>query len=174
MTQRPATTKAELLAHIDRTWRDLHDGLAQLTEEQITVPRDPAGWTIKDHLVHLMAWERSCLFLLQGKPRHDGLGVDEAVYLRGVDDEINAVIYAQTKSILLQDVLASYRAVHQTLLSLVARMSDADLQLRYRHYLPDEPGEGDGPPVLNVIHTNTVGHYIEHLPWIQALVTAGK
>lgn len=49
-------------------------------------------------------------------------------------------------------------------------MSDADLQKRYRHYLPDEPGDGDGPPAINVIYGNTADHFREHLAWITTLV----
>jgi hypothetical protein len=86
-----------------------------------------------------------------------------------VDDEINAAVHAQTQTIPLGDVLAGYRANHQTLVGLIAGMSDADLQRRYRSVLSDASGKGEGPAVIRVIIGDTIEHYAEHLPWIQAL-----
>ena len=174
MTQQPAMTKAELLAQIDQVWRDFHAGFTRFTAEQIVTPQDPQGWTVKDHLAHLVAWERSCIALLQGRPRHQGLGVDEALYLRHDYDATNAAIQARTQDQPLADVLAVFRTVHQTLLELIAPLSDADLQQPYSHYLPNEPGPGDGPSVIDVIHGNTIGHYLEHLSYMQTLVAAAE
>ena len=73
-------TKAQLLAEMERDWKALQRALGKLTDAQMTRRLDAAGWNVKDHLVHLMAWERSVVFLLQGKPRHEGLAVSEEVY----------------------------------------------------------------------------------------------
>ena len=173
MTQPQITTKAELLARLDREWRDLQAVLGQFTAAQMTVPPDPQGWTVKDHVIHLMAWERTAVFFLQSKPRHEGLGVDEAVFWRGNFDEINDIIYRRTKDAALADVLADFRQVHQDLLALIAPLDDDALRLSYRHYLPSEPHKGDdGPPALYEIYVNSAGHYAEHLPWMQTLAGA--
>jgi len=170
MPERRATTKVELLADIARTWVALNAALDRLTEAQMTTTRDAQGWTVKDHIIHMTYWERSAVFFLQGKPRHAGLDVDEALYLTGTDDEINAVIYQQRKDLPLVDALVQFREVHQQLLKLVQPLTDADLQKSYHHYLPDEPGDGDGPPAINVIYSNSAHHFTEHLTWIEALV----
>jgi hypothetical protein len=167
MAERPVTTKAELLTDIERTWVALNTALDGLTEAQMTTLRDTQGWTVKDHLT---AWERSTMFFLQGRPRHEGLGVDETVYLNGTDDDINAVIYQQRKALPLAEALAQFRRTHQELLAILQPLTDEALNRRYRHYLPDEPGEGDGPPAINVIYGNTAHHFAEHLTWIEALV----
>jgi hypothetical protein len=52
-------------------------------------------------------------------------------------------------------------------------LSDEDLQESYRHYLPDEPGEGDGPSAMTVIYGNTAHHYREHQAWIEAMLEEG-
>lgn len=170
MPEQSRSAKAELLADIERDWNALHRALDQLNETQMTTIHDAHGWTGKDHLIHLTAWERSVVFFLQGKPRHLGIGVDESVYQRGDDDEINAVVHRQTKNLPLRDALAQLRDVHQQLLKLLEPLTDADLQKPYRHYLPDEPGEGDGPLALNFIYGDSANHYREHLEWIEALV----
>ena len=109
------------------------------------------------------------VFFLQHQPRHVGLQVDESLYLTGGDDAINAAIYQRTQHLPLNEVLAQFQATHQQLMKLIEPLSDADLQKPYRHYRPDEPGEGDGPPALNVIYGNSAHHFREHLEWIKAL-----
>jgi hypothetical protein len=164
------TSKQELLAAIDRNWAQLTAALDRLAPADFTAHQDGHGWTVKDHIVHLAAWERSAIYLLRGQPRHTGLGVAEAIYLSRDEDVINAAVAEANKHISAEAALAELRAVHTELLSVLAPLDDADLRRRYRDYLPDEPGEGDSPPVLNVVYGNSAHHYAEHLPWIEALL----
>ena len=170
MAEQQVTTKVELLTDIERAWAALNTALDRLTAAQMTTLTDAQGWAVKDHIIHMTAWERSVVFFLQGQPRHAGLDVDEALYLRAADDEINAVIFQQRKDLPLGDALAQFRDVHQQLLKLLQPLTDADLREPYRHYLPDEPGDGDGPPAISVIDGNSAQHFSEHLIWIEALV----
>ncbi len=62
----------------------------------------------------------------------------------------------------------------QGLLAAIEPLTDADLQRRYRYYLPDEPGDDDGPPAINVIYGNSAGHFAEHLAWIEALAAPAE
>jgi hypothetical protein len=169
MTEQPITTKVDLLAEIERTWPVLNTALDRLTPPQLTIT-DAQGWTVKDHVVHIAAWERSVVFLLQGQPRHEGLGVAEALYEQDDVDAINAAIQQQHAELSFAGALEQLRSVHGQIMALLDTLSDADLQQPYRHYLPDEPGEGEGPPVINVIYGNTADHFREHQEWIDALV----
>lgn len=100
--------------------------------------------------------------LFAGKPRHEeGLGVEESVYLSEDEDRINAAIYARQQSLPLPEVLADFRAVHNQLLTALQPLTDSELMLPYRHFLPDEPGDGGGPPGINVIYGNSAHHYRE-------------
>ena len=47
-------------------------------------------------------------------------------------------------------------------------LTDADLHKPYREYLPDEAG--DNRSAIEVITSNTISHYQEHLDWIETLV----
>ena len=169
MSKSRITTKAALLAEMEPAWAALNAAIEQLTETQMTTIQDVQGWTVKDHLIHLAAWERGAVFFLQGQPRYEGLGVSEAVYLTEVDDEINAVIQQQTQQLSLAEALSRLRHTHQQLMEALRPLTDTDLQKPYRHYLPDEPGDGDGPPAINVIYGNSAHHFAEHLSWIEAL-----
>lgn len=168
MTERRVTTKAELLADIEQSWAALNAALDRLTEAQLTTIRDAQGWTAQDHLIHLTAWERSAVYFLQGRPRHEGLGVEKAIYLTDSDDVINAAIQSQHQGQPLTHTLTELRAVHAQLLALLHPLTDADLQKPYRHYLPNEPGDW---PAINVIYGNSAHHFAEHLGWIDELVS---
>lgn len=167
------TTKEELLSHIHKNWRALDAFLSGLTDEQLTTVRDEEGWNVVDHLIHIMAWERSAVFFLQGKPRHEGLGVDEAVYRRGSEidsaDEVNASIREQHAGVTPAKALAQLRAVHAQLLEQLQPLTDADLQQPYQHYLPHEPGDYGDAPAMNVVYGNSAHHFGEHLAWLQKM-----
>jgi hypothetical protein len=163
--------KAELEAAIQRTWAALHAALQRLTDEQMTQLRDAQGWTVKDHLYHLASWERTVVYLLQNRPRHEAMGIDAALFQAGPVDAINAAVYQQGKNLSLGEVRTQFQEVHWHLLELLGLLSDAELQRPLRSYLPDEPGEGDGPPAIQVIQNNSCDHYVEHQGWIEALVT---
>ena len=169
MTDIQPQTKAELLACIATAWSALQQATMQFTPEQLTQPTDDGGWTAKDHLAHLDRWERSMVFLLQRQPRHEGLGVDEAVYLREDFDAINAVIHQQVADQALTTVLANLDATHTQLLALVDRMPEPELQQPYAYFLPDEPGIDSGDPIIWRIAGNSSAHFDEHRAYIERI-----
>lgn len=170
MSEQPDLTKSELLANMNASWTALNMTLDRLKPEQWLTPLDEQGWSVTDHVGHLADWENSVVYLLQGKPRHEGLGIDEALYGTGDEDEENAALQARWKDRTPQETRARLYEVHGQTMDLLAQLTETDLYQPYRHFLPDEPGEGDGPPVINVIHGNTGQHYSEHLAWIRSLV----
>src|SRR5260221_13730941 len=123
MSEQRINTKAELLAAIDRSWQSINSFLDRLTEQQLTQVKDKQGWNVKDHVVYMTAWERSALFFLQGKPRYEGLGVDETTYHSGKDDIINAAIQKQRKDQPWSEVLKQFGDNHQQLLRCLSRLT---------------------------------------------------
>lgn len=169
MTQPVVKTKAQLLQEIEDHWRELNTYLDSLTASEMATRRDAAGWSAKDHLSHLMAWERSVLFLLQGKPRNRGLGVGEEAYQQLSEDEINAILFQRDRDRPLAKIRDEYDQVHQALLEAIGLVSDDNLQQPYERFLPDEV-KGDGRTAMNVVYYNSANHYVEHLTWIRALI----
>ncbi|HUP28153.1 MAG TPA: DinB family protein [Chloroflexia bacterium] len=167
-------TKSDLLGEIENTWPALNEALDQLSDEQMTGPKDAEGWAVKDHLSHMAAWERSMVYLLQGKPRHEGLGVPEDLYLNASEDEFNAAIQRKCNDQTAAEALTDLRDVHSQLMGLLEKMSDEDLRKPYRHFLPNEPGKADDAPILNRVHGNSAWHFREHLGWIQSLVNGAS
>jgi hypothetical protein len=165
--------KRDLLRRIEAGRAELEAAIDSLDERQLTAIRDAQGWVVKDHLAHLAAWERSIVFLLQGRPRYEGLGVDEATY-RTTEadgfDRVNAAIRLQTAGQTLAETLAGFQAVHGELLATLDGLTDADLLRTYSSFAPDEPGEETGAPIVGWIVGNTYEHYEEHLDWIRELL----
>lgn len=170
MTDAPVMTKSELLAKMQDGWNNFSAYVKSLSADQLTNPKDAVGWTVRDHLVHLAAWEDGISALLDKQSQRDYMQVDEATWKTGDFDKINAVIQRHYKDVSLESVLKMLEAAHQRLLGKVQSMSDADLQLPYKHFAPHSQREN---PIIGWIQGNSYDHYAERRPWIEAIV-AGK
>ena len=170
MNEQWVNDKKDLLDSIHQSRERFKDALYSLDEGQMTIFEDDQGWTIKDHIAHVAAWERSVVALLQGRNRFEGLGIDETLSLSHDYDQINAVIQAQNRDTPFNEVLDEFEAVHADLMGLLAPLTDEDLQKPTRHYLPTGARGASDTPVIRVIYSNTTGHYDEHLEWIETLV----
>jgi hypothetical protein len=162
-------TKGELMAEVGAAWALLHTSLARLSEAEMTTLHDSQGWTVKDHLTHIAAWEASVVSFLQGRPRHEGLGVDPSLYSNASFDDINAVIQTQRKDLSLEEATAQLQANHRRLLDLLEPLTDADLAQPLSHFLPGSPAD-DRRRAFDIVRDNTSAHFSEHLAWIEALV----
>jgi len=169
MASRSVTTKADLVSVIDKAWDALHSSLARLSETQMTASHDEQGWAVKDHLTHIAAWEDSVVAFLQSRPRHEALGIDQALFEGGSFDEMNEVIQRLRKHLSLPEAIAQLKSTHTRLMSLLEPLSDADLNLPVRHFLASSPAT-DRRRAMDLIHDNTADHYSEHMVWIEALV----
>lgn len=170
MSDQSQEIKTKLLADVEREWGSLNQTLGRLSDSQMTEVRDPQGWSVKDHLVHLAFWERGVCYYLQGKPRHLGMEITEELLLQGDYDQINAVIQQAQQGMSLVEVQSLIHYCHRQLLKGVMEMTDADLLKPYRPYRPNETGEGEGPAVLYMLYGNTAEHFSEHRRWIEELV----
>lgn len=168
MINQTKRSKKELLSEIDAAWATLNRALAKLTDTQITAIQDAAGWSVKDHLSHLAAWERSVIFYLQNKPRNLALGVKVALLEKGPIDEINREIFEANRNVPLQEVRAQYQAVHHELMLLLAPMAEEDLLRSSGQFTPGNLEISKDP--YDVIFDNTAGHIDEHLEWMATLV----
>lgn len=164
-------SKSELLYEIGQARNDLNAALSLLTSEQMTGIQDRQGWTVKDHLIHISAWERSVVVFLQGRPRHEGLGISGSVYANSDDDEINAAIQQAKRGMPLDEVLAEFAQVHDELLTQIEFMSDRDLSKANSDFQPEGTGHRDERPISGMIFSNAANHLRDHQAWIETLVT---
>ena len=152
---------------IEKSWKELNALVDSLGPSGLSLT-GPDGWAVKDHLIHVAAWEHSLLALLDGADRHQAMGVG-----RDVDetDAINAAVWAMHKDKTPEEALDYFHRTHALLMKRLGGMSDADLQLPYNHYQPNEPRDpDDNRPALDWVAGNTYEHYAEHRDWINQLV----
>jgi len=145
-----------ILANHEAAFARLEQTTKRFDERQLTEIRDPAGWSAKDHLMHVALWEQALLASVDGRPRHEALGVDASTDDSSDWDAINALIYAKTKDRKLADVLDALRRSHaETRTRLAAAERDGGSEAA-KKLLADAPSYTE--------------HYDQHRGWIEELV----
>jgi uncharacterized protein (TIGR03083 family) len=162
-------SKEELLERMAGTRAQLEAAIAGKDAAVLTRP-GADGWSVKDHLAHLTAWQRSVIALLEGGSRSEALGIDEVTQEEESGfEEINARLHERLRDQPLDQVLAEFRQSRQDLLAVLDRLSDDDLYKPYSHYQPNDPPYNPDP-VIGWIVGNTYGHEEEHLGWFADLL----
>ena len=156
-----------LLGRIVEAHSELVNFVLPLHLPEIVAPQSD-GWSVRDHLVHVAAWELSLLALLRGESRLAAIGLTEAEDADLNVDEINQRILDAAQDQTWMEVLVAFDAGHADVLEQIESMSDADLLLPYSHFQPAASGAEEDQPVLGYITGNTFEHYEEHLGWLRA------
>jgi len=163
-------TKEELLQRMAVTYDAANAFIAAQDEGTLTKPISEAGWSAKDYLVHIMIWEESMVSLLQKKPRHEVMGLDEAMFNSKDFDASNDVLFRRHKDRPLEDVVAAMRDTHSQLLALLTDFSDEDLFEPYSLYQPHAAGNNLDYPIIDLLAGDTYSHYAEHIIEIDSLI----
>ncbi|HRN50408.1 MAG TPA: DinB family protein [Anaerolineales bacterium] len=169
MSEQTSMSKQELLQDMQAGWERLQAFIASYSDEQLTGPKDAAGWTAKDHLMHLAVWADSMVAVLNGTPRRDAMQIERQdwVTLAETYDVVNSILQQRHKDLSLADVRKELDAKHHALVARTEAMSDEDLHMPYNHY---QPGSKSETPIYEYIHGNSSHHYDEHIPWMRTLL----
>jgi uncharacterized protein (TIGR03083 family) len=159
-------SKAELIQRLEQGWNELQAYLATLTHEQLTGPTDAAGWTVKDFISHLAAWEDGVCKVLQKQPFRVAMDIAQATWARGEDAQ-NEIVRQRYRGWPMDEVMRHFQRVHERLLAQINSMTDEELRRSYRDY---DVEATQNVPIVEKIIGNSFGHYAEHIPWIEALV----
>jgi hypothetical protein len=172
--QAPAiTTKQELIDYTTAEWEALVGYVDGLTAEQWTDPKDAAGWSVKDHVLHVTQWDRAVIATLRNQvPMQETLGISETAWSAGSFDPMNEEIRHLADTEGVDRVKADRDATWTALVALMGKLSEEQLT--------QSGGEaglavGTGPlvePVLEVLADYWGGHYAEHLRDIQDIVAS--
>jgi hypothetical protein len=155
-------SKFELIAAIETERARLEDAMARFSDQQKTETLLENGWSIKDLMVHIAAWERVGFDIVQanrdGEPLKDYISkAFESI------DNFNAQTYEKNKDRSLSDVKAEFKAAHQAFFSLIAPLPEAFIG----SYLPFEGAEEI--TIRSIISSNTYLHYREHAEALEQL-----
>ena len=155
MTQQAHVQKDTLLNDIRKGYTDFDTLLSSLNEQQMMMAGND-GWTIKDHIAHLTAWQQRTFNVLQAVI--DNVELPDPTSDMTID-QINEQFHQRDAALPLDRVLAGHGAMQQQILSAVQSMSEEDLN-RPISWLDDRP-------VVGWVIGNTYEHYEEHTQYIQ-------
>jgi hypothetical protein len=163
--------RTALLARIDASYTALTRYLDTCAEPDLTTPADSAGFTAKDHLIHLAVWGGSMIAVIDRQPRWEAMGLTLETWrtiVRGYD-QINAAILRQHREKTLTAARAFLHDAHTGLINRVSALTPDALQLPYSHYQPESIDETY--PLWMYIEGNTADHYDEHREYIAAILS---
>ncbi len=166
----------DLLAEIDAAWQRLMTTMTSHPKAEYAEKRDAVGWNALDPLAHVTAWERSALYPLLGKPRHEGLGVtDEQFMIDQVTqdfDPLNQIIRAQTVGESYDTAMDNARTVHAELVDAV-RAADLDtLWKSGRELAPDANEQRRDVPFIEILMSDGCEHFDEHREYIEKILAS--
>jgi hypothetical protein len=152
-TTTPVISKSDLLAKIEHGYRSSRAVLEALPAERFA-EKLPSGWTLKDVLAHLGAWEEICLDriarLRAGEWRR---------YSDADTDAKNAEIVATTRGNDVPELLRRWEVAHTKVLDLV------------RGLTPDELAD---ERFQMAIAADTLDHYPDHFADLGAATKTAK
>jgi uncharacterized protein (TIGR03083 family) len=115
------------MPRIEAAWKQLAELVNQVEEAGGLSHAGADGWTVKDHLAHVAAWEHSLLALVQGHDRESAMGLSEAP--GGIDD-VNEAARKLHETDTADEALGYFRDSHTQLVAALAKLSDSDLRSR--------------------------------------------
>ncbi len=119
--------------------------LAGMSEAQLTAPRAPSEWSVKDHVAHLFAWQQRSIARMEAAVRNTEPDfADWPTHLNpeSEDDleQINAWIYATNRDKPWPTVHGEWRDGYLRLVDLGATVPEPDLlQVGRYSWLKDYP-----------------------------------
>ncbi len=160
-------TRNELLAYTRTAELHLMQYLDSLSERSAMDKTDPAGWNVRDHLTHLMAWEAGVTALLNKQPRAAAMGLDEPTFMSPEYDRMNEVIRLQHIHRSWNDSRWLFQQTHAEFVRTVAALAAEDVLRPYDYFVPAAAGEVK--PVMGWLWGNTGAHFHEHIPWMRKI-----
>jgi Protein of unknown function (DUF1706) len=159
-------TAGEVVARIDSSWQELSALAAGMDDAGLSAPGGE-GWAVKDHLIHVGAWEHWLLALFEHRDKLAAMGAEGAN--REVDD-VNAVVFEKHHHDSASDAREYFTAAHEQLMAVLRRQTTADFERPYSTvFASAAEGEGAQQPVLEAVAANTYDHYADHVKWIREL-----
>jgi len=154
--------KKALLAEIQRERTALDDTLALIPPRHMTkggVTR--GGWSVKDILAHLVAWQQMNLDWYAAGLRGEKPAMPAPGYTLRDLPRLNEVIYRKHHRRSLKAVMQDYRAHHERVVALINTLSDKDLITLNRF-----SWTGSSWTLSDYLRASTAAHYL----WARARI----
>jgi hypothetical protein len=155
--------KAELLQQIREEREALERVLARVPVDKMTEPLLDGGWSVKDALAHIAAWEGLMVGWVEESLR--GETPDRPVTGDDWVDQLNARLYQQYRDMPLAEVQALFASSYERAYETTGRLSDEEL------FEPERFAWRNGSPLYVLVAGNTSWHYPDHREMIEQIMT---
>ena len=148
--------KKDLLDEIQRERTSLDDTLALLSPRQMTksgVTR--GGWSVKDVLAHLVAWQQMNLDWYAAGLRGEKPAMPAPGYTLRELPRLNQMIYRKHHRRSLHAVIEDYRSYHERVVALIEAIPDSDLVTLGRF-----SWTGPSWTLSDYLRASTAAHYL--------------
>lgn len=159
-------TADEIRSKIQNTRQELEDLVGGISAQDLAAPGPDGGWAIKDHLVHIGAWEHWLLALFERRDRLEAMGAAGAA--KDIDS-VNAAVWEKHRHDSVDAARAYFDDAHRQLMAVIDRQSTEDFERPYKAFFEPAEGEAATQPVLVAVAANTYEHYEEHIGWIKRM-----
>ncbi len=149
-------SKEQLLEKMRSGYATFSTLLSSLSEAQLTAPNVNDGWSIKDNIAHLSAWQRRQI--ARNQAVRDGVELPDPTPGMSID-EINELYYQQNKDRALADVLDEFHETDRLLQESVEALTDEQLNSPIPWL--------DGRTLAPYVAGDSYEHYEEHTEIIQ-------
>jgi hypothetical protein len=168
-TKPTPANKTELLAYVQERADALIAFTDALPDTTWTGPTDAAGWTIKDHVAHLVYWDRAEIaLLLHGTSLQESTAMPDAIWSSGDFDAMNEWNRESAVNESPAAVRAERDRVFAKLFEVVGGFSESDLARPVRDF-----GLEDSDRTLLAVCADFYGdHFEEHRRYIEQLANA--
>ena len=148
--------KQALLAEIERERGALDATLALLGPRQMTRPGvTRGGWSVKDVLAHLVAWQQLNLDWYEAGLRGEKPPIPAAGYTLRDLPRFNQMLYRKHRRRSLKAIRADYAAYHERVVRLIEDLPDADLVTLRRF-----AWTGPSWTLSDYLRASTAAHYL--------------
>jgi hypothetical protein len=158
--------KAELLDHIRRDRAALEAVIEPLSDTDLIAADPDGGWSPRDHLAHIAAWERMIVAHLTDRSAHTYACMTPEQYVSASLDELNARLHELLADDPLAEIMSEVRDAHAAIFAYLETMPESRLD---DLYWGDDAAQRT---VLEKVSGDTYKHYREHAEWIGELVAA--
>jgi hypothetical protein len=163
-------TVSDLVLAIERAWRPYQAYISTLTPEQLDGPTDDAGWTAKDHIAHVTAWEAGVTAVLQGRPRHEGMGITEDDMDLPDDDQINVKVREAYVSVSPEDIVEDAQLKHEGFLMELEALPEESVRWPVTKFLAPKSPEAQKVAAGDWVWGDSGDHYPKHLTYIRRIL----
>jgi hypothetical protein len=152
-------TQSELQDAIQTGRLEFGDLLNSIPEDKMEDPLLENGWSVKDTIMHIVAWEQRLIGWLNAVAQGDQPTLPAPGYTWDQMDELNEQTVIQQRHRSLQDILASFHASLSLIFLALDRYDDKTLNSQYL---------GEESVLWRYFAENTYEHYQEHGDEIRA------